>query len=198
MASPQPVAALVPAPPSPLPHLDDAPDASSQVATFFMAALHSLAAATRGQDLPGPLLRLLAPNRAHLQLLHPLGHGGYGRVYLAYNRLEQRTTAVKRIRFNSSVLPWAPAPALEEDHERVLREVRALATLGPHPNVVRYHTAWLEPDWGLLAARQDLLTHASASPVPPRSPVAANVHVVDHGDGYVGALGFAIRGLWWR
>lgn len=80
-----------------------------------MAALRSLAAATRGQqDLPGPLQRLLAPNRAHLELLRPLGHGGYGRVYLAYNRMEQRTTAVKRIRFNSSVLPWAPAAALEE------------------------------------------------------------------------------------
>lgn len=184
MASP-PTAALVPAP---LLH-DDPPDASSQVATFFMAALRSLAAATRGQDLPGPLLRLLAPNRAHLQLLHTLGHGGFGRVYLAYNSLEQRTTAVKRIRFNSAVLPWAPAPALEEDHDRVLREVRALAALGPHPNVVQYHTAWLEPDWALLAARQDLLSHSAASPPPRSTGVNAHVHVVDDG-----AAGFVMLG----
>lgn len=119
--------------------------------------LTALQAATSGDseqdDVPAALHRLLAPHRAHLQELRPIGQGAFGHVVLALNKIENRLTALKRVRFNSSVLPWAPADVLEEEHERLLREVRALAALQGCAQVVAYYHAWIEPDWGRLAAR---------------------------------------------
>jgi hypothetical protein len=45
-------------------------------------------------------------------------------VVLALNTLDQRLTAVKQVRFTSSVPPWAQPQQLEAGHQRLLREVR--------------------------------------------------------------------------
>eukprot|EP00026_Physarum_polycephalum_P004424 Phypoly_transcript_04443.p1 GENE.Phypoly_transcript_04443~~Phypoly_transcript_04443.p1 ORF type:complete len:628 (+),score=134.15 Phypoly_transcript_04443:193-2076(+) len=63
-----------------------------------------------------------------------LGRGGYGSVYAVKNKLDGLVYAMKKIQFkNTSSLLL----------EKVLREVKTLALLN-HPNVVRYHSAWIE------------------------------------------------------
>lgn len=65
--------------------------------------------------------------------LRRLGHGGFGVVFEARNKIDDCHYAVKRI-----CLP------LEKDaRDRVMREVRALAKLD-HTGIVRYYNAWLE------------------------------------------------------
>ena len=66
-----------------------------------------------------------------------LGRGGFGSVWLVKNRLDGCEYAVKRIRF-----------VFHKDghlNEQLRREVTVLASLD-HPNVVRYHYAWIETD----------------------------------------------------
>ncbi|VDP03303.1 unnamed protein product [Heligmosomoides polygyrus] len=53
-----------------------------------------------------------------------LGHGGFGVVFEARNRLDECPYAIKRI-------------------ARVLREVRAMAKLD-HPGIIRYYHTWIE------------------------------------------------------
>jgi hypothetical protein len=63
-----------------------------------------------------------------------------------------RVLALKRVPFLSKVPPWAAPEVLEAAEARTLREVRVLAALGDScPNIVRYHSAWLEADWPALA-----------------------------------------------
>ncbi|XP_006982717.3 eukaryotic translation initiation factor 2-alpha kinase 1 isoform X3 [Peromyscus maniculatus bairdii] len=63
-----------------------------------------------------------------------LGKGGYGRVYKVRNKLDGQHYAIKKILINS---------ATKTDCMKVLREVKVLAGL-QHPNIVGYHTAWIE------------------------------------------------------
>ncbi|GAB1290445.1 Eukaryotic translation initiation factor 2-alpha kinase 1 [Apodemus speciosus] len=63
-----------------------------------------------------------------------LGKGGYGRVYKVRNKLDGQHYAIKKILIKS---------ATKTDCMKVLREVKVLAGL-QHPNIVGYHTAWIE------------------------------------------------------
>uniref|UniRef100_A0A0K0DPA4 Protein kinase domain-containing protein n=1 Tax=Angiostrongylus cantonensis TaxID=6313 RepID=A0A0K0DPA4_ANGCA len=62
-----------------------------------------------------------------------LGHGGFGVVFEARNRLDECPYAVKRIAVANS----------ERAIELVLREVRAMAKLD-HPGIIRYYHTWIE------------------------------------------------------
>ncbi|KHJ90703.1 PQQ enzyme repeat protein [Oesophagostomum dentatum] len=62
-----------------------------------------------------------------------LGHGGFGVVFEAINRLDECPYAVKRIAVSNS----------ERAIQRVLREVRAMAKLD-HPSIIRYYHTWIE------------------------------------------------------
>jgi serine/threonine protein kinase len=64
-----------------------------------------------------------------------LGKGGEATVYSAVHRLDQKIYAVKRVRFPLSVRP-----------EMVINECQLMVNL-EHPNVVRYHTSWVEFDF---------------------------------------------------
>ena len=80
---------------------------------------------------------------SEFMLLERLGQGGGGAVYRAKHLLDGSEYAIKRVTFWSR--PGAPAHS-ELSAQRVLREVQALAMLN-HPNVCRYHSAWVETDW---------------------------------------------------
>ncbi|XP_054848812.1 eukaryotic translation initiation factor 2-alpha kinase 1 isoform X2 [Eublepharis macularius] len=63
-----------------------------------------------------------------------LGKGGYGTVYKVRNKLDGQFYAIKKILIKK---------ATKRDCMKVLREVKVLAEL-QHPNIVGYHTAWME------------------------------------------------------
>ncbi|XP_010184453.1 PREDICTED: eukaryotic translation initiation factor 2-alpha kinase 1 [Mesitornis unicolor] len=63
-----------------------------------------------------------------------LGRGGYGKVYKVRNKLDGQFYAIKKINIKK---------ATRRDCMKVLREVKVLAGL-QHPNIVGYHTAWME------------------------------------------------------
>ncbi|XP_035745116.1 eukaryotic translation initiation factor 2-alpha kinase 1, partial [Egretta garzetta] len=63
-----------------------------------------------------------------------LGEGGYGKVYKVRNKLDGQFYAIKKINIKK---------ATRRDCMKVLREVKVLAGL-QHPNIVGYHTAWME------------------------------------------------------
>ncbi|NWU78965.1 E2AK1 kinase, partial [Onychorhynchus coronatus] len=63
-----------------------------------------------------------------------LGKGGYGQVYKVRNKLDGQFYAIKKIKIKK---------ATRRDCMKVLREVKVLAGL-QHPNIVGYHTAWVE------------------------------------------------------
>ncbi|KAA0717792.1 Eukaryotic translation initiation factor 2-alpha kinase 3 [Triplophysa tibetana] len=62
-----------------------------------------------------------------------LGHGGFGVVFEARNKVDDCDYAIKRIRL----------PNRELAREKVMREVKALAKL-EHPGIIRYFNAWQE------------------------------------------------------
>ncbi len=62
------------------------------------------------------------------QLLHPLGSGGMGNVYLAEDRLLSRQVAIKTIRPELS--------ANQEVRLRIQRECRLHAAIGSHPHII--------------------------------------------------------------
>ncbi|NXT68814.1 E2AK1 kinase, partial [Chaetops frenatus] len=63
-----------------------------------------------------------------------LGKGGYGKVYKVRNKLDGQFYAIKKIKIKKTT---------RGDCMKVLREVKVLAGL-QHPNIVGYHTAWME------------------------------------------------------
>ncbi len=66
-----------------------------------------------------------------------LGHGEFSRVYLCKNRLDGITYAVKA----------SKQSVLGTSYEQMAwRETCAHAVLISHENLVRYHSAWIEPD----------------------------------------------------
>ncbi|KAM0750676.1 Serine/threonine-protein kinase [Meredithblackwellia eburnea MCA 4105] len=73
--------------------------------------------------------------RSEFEELEFLGRGGGGQVVKARNRLDGHLYAVKKIR-----LPHGRA-----QEEKILREVTIWSRMN-HPNIVRYHTSWVETD----------------------------------------------------
>jgi len=73
-----------------------------------------------------------------------IGKGGFGKVYKVYHYLSDREYAIKKIEINDSNA---------EHVESVIREVRMLAKLDNHGNVVRYYNAWIEEDFSTRAKR---------------------------------------------
>lgn len=97
------------------------------------------------------------------ELLEPLGSGGMGTVWRAYDLALHREVALKEVRG----VEGGTAGSSGVQRERVLREARALARIG-HPNVVAIHHIVDSPDsphpWivmGLVrgGSLADLLAH---------------------------------------
>ncbi|XP_016074488.1 PREDICTED: interferon-induced, double-stranded RNA-activated protein kinase isoform X1 [Miniopterus natalensis] len=61
-----------------------------------------------------------------------IGSGAYGHIFKAKHRLDGKTYAVKRVKY--------------DDNRKAEREVQVLATLN-HPNIVRYYNSWEGNDY---------------------------------------------------
>ncbi|CAH0479934.1 unnamed protein product [Peronospora belbahrii] len=75
------------------------------------------------------------------EIIGSLGEGGQGLVYKVRSKVDGCYYAVKKV-----VLPRASKLDDRCVENQALREVRSMASMAPHPNVVRYHTAWTEMD----------------------------------------------------
>ncbi|WP_062991688.1 serine/threonine-protein kinase [Nocardia anaemiae] len=101
------------------------------------------------------------------ELLEPLGSGGMGTVWRAYDLALHREVALKEVRAETDV---AGSPGVHR--ERVLREARALARIG-HPNVVAIHHIVDSPEvahpWIVmeLVRGQSLADRLAGGPMPP-------------------------------
>ncbi|DAZ99086.1 TPA: hypothetical protein N0F65_008391 [Lagenidium giganteum] len=70
----------------------------------------------------------------------PLGQGGQGTVFKARSKVDGCYYAIKKVALAKSLRGDPAAMA------QALREVKSMAAMPPHPNVVRYHTSWIEED----------------------------------------------------
>lgn len=98
---------------------------------------HPDALALCDESLVPPPVPTASRYRQEFTEIRRLGRGGFGSVWLVRNKLDGCEYAVKRIRF-----------VFRKDgllNEQLRREVTVLASLD-HPNVVRYHYAWIETD----------------------------------------------------
>lgn len=124
-----------------------------------------------------------------------LGRGAFGDVWRCRHRLDGQEYAVKRVRCRSDM----------DVEQHVLREARVNASIS-HPNIVRYHTAWVEthtdaphrpsdfctnvglntvgeglPAYSFEVSEQSILFHELCSGrVAPSSPFAAEMRAKQH------------------
>ncbi|CEG38179.1 pek protein kinase [Plasmopara halstedii] len=73
------------------------------------------------------------------EVVGSLGEGGQGLVYKVRSKVDGCYYAIKKV-----VLPRATELDANRAEHQALREVRLMASMAPHANVVRYHTAWTE------------------------------------------------------
>ncbi|CAI5725363.1 unnamed protein product [Peronospora farinosa] len=75
------------------------------------------------------------------EVVGSVGEGGQGFVYKVRSKVDGCYYAIKKV-----VLPRATKLDARRVESQALREVCSMASMAPHPNVVRYHTAWTEVD----------------------------------------------------
>ncbi|KAG6959562.1 hypothetical protein JG688_00010015 [Phytophthora aleatoria] len=75
------------------------------------------------------------------EVVGSLGEGGQGSVFKVRSKVDGCYYAIKKV-----VLPRATELDATRAESQALREVRLMASMALHPNVVRYHTAWTEED----------------------------------------------------
>ncbi|KAG7381313.1 Eukaryotic translation initiation factor 2-alpha kinase [Phytophthora pseudosyringae] len=75
------------------------------------------------------------------EVVGSLGEGGQGSVFKVRSKVDGCYYAIKKV-----VLPRATELDAKRAESQALREVRLMASMAPHSNVVRYHTAWTEVD----------------------------------------------------
>ncbi|XP_055355847.1 eukaryotic translation initiation factor 2-alpha kinase-like [Paramacrobiotus metropolitanus] len=114
-------------------------------------ALRSISSALNHHG-QGPDHFVLMPSRyqEEFEELNLIGHGGFGRVYRARNRVDGQEYAVKKIRL--------PKKSSRENILKIFREVKVLAGLH-HKHVVGYNAAWLE-----MEAENDSMPSKAGTP----------------------------------
>ncbi|MBL1079297.1 protein kinase [Nocardia sp. 2] len=117
------------------------------------------------------------------ELLEPLGSGGMGTVWRAYDLMLHREVALKEVR--AADADGAPGSAAVQ-RERVLREARALARIG-HPNVVAIHHIVDSPDLEHPWIVMELVRGRSLADLLAQGPLAP-AHAAFLGRGLLAAL----------
>uniref|UniRef100_A0AAV1TRS8 non-specific serine/threonine protein kinase n=1 Tax=Peronospora matthiolae TaxID=2874970 RepID=A0AAV1TRS8_9STRA len=87
----------------------------------------------------GDLRTLNSRFEQDFEVMGSLGAGGQGCVYKVRSNVDGCYYAIKKV-----VLPRATELDEKRAESQALREVRLMASVAPHSNVVRYHTAWTE------------------------------------------------------
>jgi len=91
-----------------------------------------------------PLIRY-SRYRSEFREISTLGKGGFGAVFKCTKVLDGRDYAVKKVLIKSRLDSHGQLPMeYSKKLDKVLREVKILALLVDHVNIVRYYTAWLE------------------------------------------------------
>ncbi|KAH0509516.1 Interferon-induced, double-stranded RNA-activated protein kinase [Microtus ochrogaster] len=76
-------------------------------------------------------ISILTRFKEYFEDIEEIGSGGFGQVFKAKHKIDGKTYAIKRVKYNT---------------EKAEREVTALATLN-HVNIVQYHTCWQGEDY---------------------------------------------------
>ncbi|RLN53115.1 hypothetical protein BBJ29_005641 [Phytophthora kernoviae] len=130
----------------------------SQNAVFKRSTSMPVAMATKARPTVPPIVTSLetkttttvtprgscaSPSRFEedFEVVGSLGEGGQGSVFKVRSKVDGCYYAVKKV-----VLPRATELDAQRAESQALREVRLMASMAPHSNVVRYHTAWTEVD----------------------------------------------------
>ncbi|OJD37782.1 kinase-like protein [Diplodia corticola] len=96
--------------------------------------------------------------------LQIIGKGGYGTVFSGYHPLDGGFYAIKQIPLSASRMRNIRSKG-QAELDAILKEVRSMQGFD-HPNIVRYHSAWLERPSGNLhnfKASQKLLEFGSTN-----------------------------------
>lgn len=104
--------------------------ASDLLASDFLRSVEASATSLPPASIVSPAVSRYSTD---FQELERIGSGGYGTVFKAKNRLDNRVYAVKKQDLRNSTISEA----------RVLREVAGLARLN-HVGIVRYFSSWVE------------------------------------------------------
>lgn len=114
---------------------------ASGIDQLVKAAQHEEALAQRSaSSLSSLTLNGTSRFEQDFEILSTLGEGGQGTVYKVRSCIDGCVYAVKKVLLPSGQLRDS------DGVRQALREVKAMAAMSPHPNVVRYHTAWLEEE----------------------------------------------------
>lgn len=147
---------------------------------------------SRGSRQPVPTQQMLAPQIAGFSVIRTLAHGGVGELHLAIEPANQRTVALKTVRFQGNAL----------SRERFLSE-SAAATRLQHPHIVRTYASgvqgagasamgWLAMEW---VQGHDLRRHVDSRYKLPDHLVLELAAQVAEGLQHAHALGVVHRDL---
>ncbi|KAH8664495.1 kinase-like domain-containing protein [Xylariales sp. PMI_506] len=183
-------------------------DNSKSTRIQYLAGLDKLAAGMQAQVVPGLVdsmgnlsvgsaaeLALIPHTARDLQLafqpprprghyqrsfqeLKLLGKGGFGKVYMCHNYLDQKTYAVKKISI-SEKLGRGFSEGRQDGAQHILREVQTLALLD-HSNVIRYHATWFEESQLGRRGFQDE-SYIDRARTGPGRQMLLNSHYSSHG-----------------
>ncbi|KAJ3267043.1 hypothetical protein HDU77_006983 [Chytriomyces hyalinus] len=151
-----------------------------------VASVSTQIASTSASEPKTPISPCRPPSRykAEFDEISCLGKGGFGVVYRARNKLDGIEYAIKKVKLSctpnqysvfvsanemavgsvSSQTTFGPSSTSESGSvshadARLLNEVKLFARLSQHPNVVSYHTAWIETEQKLQSP--EILTQQS-------------------------------------
>lgn len=94
----------------------------------------------------------LIPYVKHDEIVN-IGEGTYGNVYKVKHKLDDSYYAIKKV------------PIIIDEYNdpiKVLNEVKILAVMSYHPNIVRYYHSWLDKDGNSITCNNKSITYESS------------------------------------